>query len=295
MSLPWNRTVKLRVAPDCVCATLEQGWPHRRALARASHVVEAASGLQASGDSPTPNGRLAMVSAALDKLMVELSEAGSPRAARLDVELADALVHIDVAVGDFAGDSDRQLQAVADACVSELLGEAAADHDVRWQLQAGDKHLLIGAVDRGLLTVLAGVAERHGLRLGSVQPDLCWQWNRHAHALHPGSAVFAVASGCNAIISCVSEGAIAAVGSGAWLDLEPPANVVNPRVKKLMCGFGLDSAMTADMLDTRTNRLLAGAGLDAANQSAFVLVGPEGAGKAVSSRWTVMSLEEEIS
>jgi hypothetical protein len=280
------------MAPDCVCATLEQGWPRRTALARVSHVVEETPASLAAGDSPSPDGRHAMLGAALDKLMRELSEAASLRAARLDVELADSLAHIDVAAGDFAGDSDRQLHAVAAACVSELLGEAATGYDVRWQLQADDKHLLIGAVDRGLLAVLADAAERHGLRLGSVQPDLCRQWNRHAGALKPGSAVFAVASGCNAIISCVSNGAISAVGSGVWLDPEPPATLVNARVKSLMCGFGLESATTAAILDTRTDRLLASVGLDAANQSAFVLVGPEGSRKAVSSRWTVMSLED---
>ena len=72
----------------------------------------------------------------------------SLKGAQLDVELADSLVHLDVVAGDFAANSDRQLASVAAACVDELLGDAAKDHEIRWQLQPDGTHLLIGAVAR---------------------------------------------------------------------------------------------------------------------------------------------------
>jgi hypothetical protein len=285
----------LRVAPDSICATLAQGWPRRSALKQVSRVVEAEPASAASGSASTPDGRHAAVGAAIAEVLRELCEVSPLRGARLEVDLADALVHIDVVAGDFAAYSDRQLQVVASGCASELLSEAAAGYEIRWNLQADAKHLLIAAIDRSLLAVLANAAKRHALKFRSMQPDLCTQWNRHADALKPGSAVFAVASGGNALISCVSDGSITAVGNGGWLDSEPPVDVVNARVKSLMCGLGLQSEATARLLDTRTDRLLASVGLNAAHQSAFVLVGPNGSDKAVSSRWTALGLADMAS
>ena len=292
MSLPLNRAVRLRVEPDRLCGTFAQGWPRRSPLKQASQVVEDDPASDARGNAKTPESRHAPVATALDKLLLELSEVAPLRGARLEVELADALVHIDVVAGDFAGYSDRQLQMVAIGCTSELLSEAAAGYEIRWNLQADARHLLIGAIDRGLLTVLANAAARHGLMFRSMQPDLCKQWNRHADALKQGAGVFAVASGSNALISCVSDGSITAVGNGGWLDAEPPVDVVNARVKSLMCGLGLQNESTTRLLDTRTNRLLASVGRSADHQSAFVLVGPEGSDKAVSSRWTALGLAD---
>jgi hypothetical protein len=56
-----------------------------------------------------------------------------------------------------------------------------------------------------------------------------------------------------------------------------------------MSGLGLDPAAKAGRLDIRVDRLLASIGRDPAQQSAYVLVGPEMAEATVSSRWTVLN------
>ncbi len=202
-------------------------------------------------------------------------------------------MHFDVVAGDFAGNSDRQLQAVAAACMAELLGEAAPTHEIRWQLQADGKHLLIGAIARDQLGALSEAAARHGLTLASVQPDFCLQWNRHAPALKPGAAVFAVAAGHEAVIACVADGAVAAMSSGAWLArVHRPGNST-VTVNQLMHGLGLEPAAKEVLLDMRVDRLLASVGQDAASQSAFVLVAPEMAGAKVSSRWTLINRDAQ--
>jgi hypothetical protein len=215
------------------------------------------------------------VARAVDAVLIELAKTSSLQGSRLEVELANALVHLDVVEGDFAGDSDRQLQSVAVACVAELLGDAAQDHEIRWQLQANKKHLLIGAIARNLLGALSAAAARQGMSLHSVQPDLCLQWNRHAGATSKtsGAAVFAVACGSAAVVTRVADGSIAALSSGNWGD----------------------RSTTAGALDQRVDRLLASAGLDPQGMSAFVLVGPKGAEKGVSPRWAVKHWGVQVS
>jgi hypothetical protein len=281
--------------PGSVCGALERGWLRKSVLARASHATGEPE-MQAGADTESRTSlQIAGQVEAIDAVLLELGETTTLRGARLDVELADSLMHVDVVAGDFAGDSDRQLQSVAIACVAELLDDAAQTHEVSWHLQADGKHLLIGAIGRDQLAVFVDAAARHGMALGSVQPDFCVQWNRHADALEPGSAVFAVASGREAMVACVAHGAVAAISSGAWLDRQHLAGGPPARVKTLMCGLGLEPSVTASLLDARVDRLLASVGLDAAAQSAFVLVAPQVSEGSVSSRWTVLDREAGVS
>lgn len=294
MSRPWSRTVRLRVVPDSVCAVLEQGWLRPTVLAHAGQGIRE----PATPDSPMGESKRASadeLSQAIDAVLVELAQTSALRGARLEVELADSLLLLDVVAGDFAGDSERQLQSVATACVAELLGDAAPAHQVRWHLQADGKHLLIGAIAGDLLRVVSGAAARQGLRLGSVQPDFSLQWNRHAAALKPGTAVFAVASGRDAVVACVDDGSVAGLSSGAWLDHTNSAGTSIPSVTRLMCGLGIEASATTGLLDFRVDRLLASIGQDAASQSAFVLVAPELSHTSVSSRWTVLNREAGVS
>jgi hypothetical protein len=283
--------VRLRIVPGSVCGTLEQGWFRRKVLANAGHLVGGSDTLASdSAEAPT-HCSIDQWAGAIDAALLELGKTAALQGARLKVELADSLMHLDVVAGDFVGDSDRQLHSVAAACVAELLGDAAQGYEIRWQLQEDGKHLLIGAVARDLLGALSAAATHHSMTLDSIQTDLCLQWNRHATALKPGAAVFAVASGREAVIACVSNGAITAISHGAWLDRQDVLDAAAARIKTLMCGLGLEPSATAGLLDTRADRLLASLGLDAANQSAYVLVAPELADKAVSSRWTVLNRE----
>ena len=266
MSRPWSRSVRLRVEPGMVRGTLMPGWIQTKLLTPTSPAAEVQARrteFTAARSGPS----IEALSHATGIVLTDLGAASSLRGLQLKVELADSLVHLDVVAGEFAGHSDRQLQSVAAACVSELLGDAAEDHETRYQLQADEKHLLICAVARDQLGALSDAAAQHGSTLASVQPDLCMQWNRHATALKPGGSVFAVACGREAVIASVSDGTISALSSGAWLDRQD----------------------TTSALDSRVDRLLASVGRDAASQSAFVLVAPAWCEKAVSPRWTVMN------
>lgn len=297
MSLPWNKSVRLRVVPDSVCGTLVQGWPRAKVRASASHGSATPFSAAGRGTASAAAGASNGLATALDAVLLELAQAGTIASAQLDVELADALVHLDAVEGDFGGQSDRQLQSMAMACVTELLTDATADHDVRWQLQSGGKHLLIAAVERAHIQAFTEAAARHRLHLRSIQPDFCLQWNRHAAALKPGSSVFAVASGDDAVVAHVQQGAITTISQGGWLDRSVDADVggTEVHVKRLMCGLGLAPAATAGTLDIRIGRLLASVGQDEATQSAFVLVAPETSESALSSRWTVINREQATS
>ena len=297
MSLPWNKSVHLRVVPDSVCGTVVQGWPRAKVRASASHGSATPFTTAGRGAASAPAGASSGLATALDAVLLELAQAGVIAAAQLDVELADALLHLDAVEGDFAGHSDRQLQSIAMACVTEVLTDTTANYEVRWQLQSGGKHLLIAAIEHAHIQAIADAATRHRLHLRSIQPDFCLQWNRHAAALKPGSSVFAVASGDDAVVAHVQHGAITTISQGGWLDRSVDADVggTEVHVKRLMCGLGLAKAATAGTLDIRIGRLLASVGQDEATQSAFVLVAPETSESALSSRWTVINREQATS
>lgn len=294
MSPRWNSLVRLRVVPGSVCGTLERGWLRPQVVASATQATGTWDPESGEADGAPSGPSLDEQTQAIIAVLAELARTAPLTGAGLYVELADAFLHLDVVEGDFAASSDRQLQAVASACVLELLGDAASQHEVRWQLQSGNRHLLIAAVSKAQIQALIDLATRHRLALRRVQPDFCTQWNRHAQALKPGSAVFAVASGREAVVAQVANGAIAAISSGPWLD-RPDARLHNERAQRLMCGFGLAPTASAGLLDTRVDRLLATAGLDIHKQSAYVLVAPQLPGKAVAPRWTVFDREAQTS
>jgi hypothetical protein len=259
--------VRLRVEPGLVRGVIEPHWIQAKLLAITGRHPTNAQTRHAEGTVVPSEPLLDALPRTIDTVLAELAGASALQGLWLDVELADSLVHLDVVGGDFAGDSDRQLQSVAAACVAELLGDATRDHEIRWQLQSDEKHLLIGAIARDLLGALGAAALRHGLSLRSVQPDICLQWNRHASAAltAPGAAVFAVASANVAVIASVADGNITALSSGGWIDRQRKTGA----------------------LDSRADRLLASAGLDPLKLSNFVLVGPKGSDKVVSPRWKV--------
>jgi hypothetical protein len=260
--------VVLRLDPRWVRGKLVPTWMQTRLRAIRRNSDDAAPKLYAELINIESDPPLQALAKAIDTVLVDLARSTSLRGARLTVELADSLVHLDVVAGDFAGDSDRQLKSVATACVAELLGDAAQHHEIRWQLQADGKHLLIGAIAKDQLRVLADAASRHGLALERVRPDLCVQWNRHgSRAFAPGSGVFAVARARKFVMAYVCDGAIAAIGRGGWVDRESVAATV----------------------DAQVDRLLASLGLDAGRQPAFLMVVPDASSATVSPRWTVVS------
>jgi hypothetical protein len=224
-------------------------------------------------------------------VLAELLPAARLRGATMAVHCASFWVRFDVVTGDFSGHSSRELQAVAEACMAELMGDAATGDAVRWSVQPGGRSMLICAMPAGLPAMLAEHAARHGLRL-SVQPDFCVQWNRHARAMHSGSGVFAVAAGSEAWIACVDDGVISHVSGGRWLHEGLPASPAT--VRRLMSGFGLGAAGDVCMLDARTDRLLASLGRSSTVAQDFVLVAPDEVDVGLKSRWTVCRREGAV-
>jgi len=318
VSLPWSRSVNLRVESQAVAATMRLAWPRRTALASAQCSID-------NTDPRTPEGGaaggLGRQLPAIDAVLQELERSSSLRGANLIVELSDSLVHLDVVEGDFAGQSNRQLQAIANACVSELLGEESSGCEVRWQLQSGARHLLICAVPQAHLSALAEAASVRGLRFGSVQPDFVRQWNRHASALRAGPSVFAVTAGADVAIAWVADGIISAISVGPLVESintslpsthtptskyeearKAKAATLESKIDSLLSDFGLEAQTRTplprspstpqgfvELLDARVDRLLAGLGQDAAAQTSFVVVVPNMASEGLSPRWTVAS------
>lgn len=304
MSRPWNSFLRLRVGPDAVEATLRSGWPRGAPPLRARKDVEPAAD-PAAADA----GRHA---AAIDAALQEITAHAPLKGARLQVELTGALLHLDVVEGDFASCADRQLQGIAHACAAEMLGDAAADHDVRWQLQRDDRHLLIVAILRSRLAVFEDVAQRYGMRLHSVQPEFVVLWNQFGKSVRTGHGVFAVCAATDLSIAAVVDGTISSISTGPGIDLQdddPAGNRSALAIDRVYAkpskalfvasysgaGHGVFSSTRLlpqqgiDALDARVDRLLYGTGQDPVAQSAFILVAPDASTPSASERWAVMS------
>jgi hypothetical protein len=285
VSLPWNRAIHLEIGPESVAGRLERTWPRSKVLTRSNHPVATAAG---SGGSDAAASWVRSLEQPIAAALADLGPAAQLRGAPLAVHCASFWIRFDVVTGDFSGNSGRELQAVAEACMAELMGDAASTHTIRWAVQPGGRSLLICAMPAGLLALLSQVSAGRGLKL-SVQPDFCVQWNRHARAMPTGTGVFAVAAGNEAWIASVEGGVISHVSGGRWLHEAVPASPAT--VRRLMSGFGLGAADDACMLDVRTDRLLASLGRSTAVPQDFVLVAPDDVDVGLNSRWTVRRRE----
>jgi hypothetical protein len=309
VSLPWNRRLRLRVAPDRISANLKAGWPRTATLAEARRLVEPDEAATAPAGGPASHD-LSGHPRALAALLQEIASQWPLKGVRLEIELSSALLHLDVVDGDFAGHTDRQLQGIAGACVAEMLGDAVADHEVRWQLQRDDRHLVIAAISRALLSMFQECARGFEMRLARVQPQFVTEWNSFGQALKPGHGVFAVAAARDLAIAAVVDGTISAISIGPAVDIdaddeESPVPVVDRVYSKpataLLVTSSTGTARGAfsptrpaplsgtDALDARVDRLLFASGQDPAEQSAFVLVAPDTPSIAASPRWSVMA------
>jgi hypothetical protein len=265
--------VLLHLGAQELRATLLPAWLQSRPWARRQPAEAATS----PGKGITVVSALAQpVPEALVALLAELAQQAELRQASLQVTLADAHVHFDVVAGDFATYSDPQLQAIARGCVAELLGDAAADQSVCWQLQPDLHHLLVCAMDRQLVNSLVQAAALHHMRLDSLQPVFCQHWNRHAVALPRGTGVFTVLDAGRSLVACALRGSITALSYGAWTT---PAQA--------------DAAPHGQALDQQVDRLLASVGQQARELVDFVLLAQEPLAVPPSPRWTVLNREEE--
>jgi hypothetical protein len=275
VSLPWSRSVRLRVEPEGLLSSLETGWRPRRRV-DASFPSLAARG--AEGDSQALGGER------LETALQELELAGPMRGARCAVELDDSMVHFDVAEGDFEVQDDRQLRAIAVACFAELLGESAGSYEVRWSLQTGGRHLLIAGVPRSIIAALATIAERQGSRLASIQPAFVRQWNSFDRSLLADTSLFAVLSGAHVVVACVVQGAICGISVGL-ASIAANAETVEPNVELPRIA---DLQEVGSTLDTRAVRLLTSLGLEPSEGTQFILVAGDPLAVTASPRWKVV-------
>ncbi|MGN6525772.1 MAG: hypothetical protein ACTHL8_05240 [Burkholderiaceae bacterium] len=302
MSPRWNRRLRLRVAPDRVSATLRSSGLRAAAPAHARRAVAPADGAAAADD----------LAAAVEAVIQDLASQAPLAGARLHVELSTALLHLDVAEGDFSDCPERELQGIAATCAQEMLGDDAADHDLRWALQRDERHLLIAAIPRARLALFESLARSADARLASVQPDFTLRWNEFGRVRTPGRSVFAVSSPADLSIAIVVDGAIACVSTGPGVDIATelegdlpsavadrvyasgaPALLVTTGDGNGRGAFSSTRPMPqvgADALDARVDRLLRACGDDPAAVSSFLLVAADARSVEASSRWTVAGL-----
>ena len=306
MSLPWNRPVRMRLAPDEVRATWKSAWPRSAAAAEARCSVEPVDGgAAASQRMATPD--LDGLARAVGVVLKEIATHAPAKGRALNVELSSALLHLDVVEGDLAGHADRQLADIATACAAEVLGDTVGDHEIRSHLQRDGRRLLIAAIGRPLLAMLSEQARACGMRLVSATPEFVAHWNAHGHAVKPGESVFAVSAARDLSISTIVDGTITAISIGPPVDLDAatqaPAAVVverayaKPITSLLASGSAGKSRgafspsrpatpVGADALDLRVDRMLVASGRDPKAQSTFVLVAPDAPSIEASTRWS---------
>jgi hypothetical protein len=277
VSLPWSRSVHLKIAPHRISAVLERGWPASTRIAAAT---------QASAERvPARSSATAEVEGdQIEAVLQQLELSASVRGARYRAEIADALVHFDVAEGLFATQTDRELQTIAAACVEELLGEEAPAYEVRWNLQTRGRHLFIAALPRAYLTRLAAIATQRGSRLVSVQPAFCRQWNAFAHLLTARVAIFAVTSGAHVVVACVLDGALCGISVGPWTS-DPIDDLAMPEPAGPGPGMPIQTSL---LIERRATRLFASLGVELESDPQFILVTPEPSALSVSPPWTLV-------
>jgi hypothetical protein len=278
VSLLSNRRVQLKISSGGLSAGLFTRWPGRKRLANASVPWNSMACEAPAADA---HGLAALI----DRLMNELAGASSLRGAPLDVELSDALVHLDVAQGDFDDHSEQQLAAVTRACIRDLLGDQVDEHELRWQLQADESHLLMCAAPKPLLVALRGATLRQGVRVNSVSTQFQVEWNRHRRLLRSGLGIFASGHDAHIVVAFVRDGVVQALStSSCQAELEDP-NALCPDVDRLLNSLGLEDAATPTRLDAQVDRLIASLGVEAHQLARFVAVDGGDNGRALSSRW----------
>ena len=260
--------MRIRIEPHRVAAMWRQARPSKAAPVAAEVAVEAAAG---DADAAAPSALPAGMADALETSLAALAAGAPVKGACMQVELADSLVHLDVVEGDFSRSSERELQAVAQACLAEVLGEATGAHLHRWVLQRGERHLLLCAVPRVWLDLLGGAAEQHGMKLRCVSPSFARHWNRYSDAFASGAGVFAVRQQASTAIAWVDRGVVCAVSSSPL-----------PRCASLDAGAGVW------WLDRQVDRFLAAIGHAAAAQR-FVVAQSVAIQANYSDRWQVAS------
>jgi hypothetical protein len=259
-----------------VRASLRAGKTPRKVLAQ--QIQAWAPSPSQDSDAPATATQAAPWGQAMDAVLLNLLATDLRDTPRLCVVMADPCAHVDVVKGDFSCSSDRQLDAIANACIAEIQGDNAAKQVVRWQLQEDHQHLLISSIAEKDVATLLEVASTHRLKVQSIQPDFFVQWNAYASAQAASHGVFASVNEGYATVAFATQGIITALSCGPCNDADAPARAAQPMVHQV---------------DERTHRLLSSIGQAFNDVPSFVLVTPDPERVPGDSRWTPMRLRED--
>jgi len=265
-----NRSLHLHIGNRTVRGVLRPAWSRSKVLARARHAFGPSTlDLDLSIAKGAPEESYCD---AVEAVIAELDAAVSAQMARVKVVLSDSRAHYDVVSGDYRTASDRQLEAIATSCVTEVLGERAASQVVRWQLQPDRRHLLISSVDSQDVENLIQTTTRLQLRLSSLQTEFCTQWNLHCGKLPDGTGVFSAVSAAYFIAVYALRGSIIALTCGPLIHDDEASN----------------SEAQFGPIDERVDRLLASIGCDVKADLTFLLVASDNSPISVAPRWKVI-------
>jgi hypothetical protein len=149
--------------------------------------------------------------------LLSLSQRADIRGAQLNVQVADNLAVLEVIRGepnDLIRSNNKQLQRLAEVAIAEVMGDKAANYDVRWHVQADNEHLFVCALPKVLLAGINSAAQAYGVTLAHVQPQFSQVWNASLAQLsqtRAQQAVFLRASENEAVLGCVRNGVITQV------------------------------------------------------------------------------------
>ena len=240
MSRLSNSRLRLAIGEQAIDASLWRGWLRPAQVAHKRHVRTGTD----QWDDPLFD--------AVQQVLGDLALQAPIDGVALQVQLADSLLQFDVARGEFAGESERQLGILAEASMSELLGDQASRHVLRWQLQRDGRHLLICALPAAILQALQAVAQGRRLRLSRVESAFVAQWNRQMRAGLAEPAVLAMAGERHALIACIERGSIITLRHATLSGLPAEqAAEFDGQIDRLLASLGRPVAAKAmELIDT---------------------------------------------
>lgn len=146
-------------------------------------------------------------------------------ASPVQVTLAPDFCWLDVVQGDFASMSDRVIGHIARGSLADSLGDAATAHELRWQVQADGRHMVLLAVPAPFVQALQAALAAHALRAQRLEATALALWNWSATRGAPASGVWAWARLGQVVMARVRHGVITTIssewvmGGAAELDL----------------------------------------------------------------------------
>jgi hypothetical protein len=163
------------------------------------------------------------LAAALDQALASTDR--PPAARSVDVTLAPDFCWLDVVEGDFAEMSERVIGQIARGSVAESLGQSAAAHELRWQVQADGRHMVLLAVPTSFAQALQAALTAHALQARRLEATALSLWNWSAERGAPASGIWAWYRRGQVVMARVRQGVITsfncewAMGGPPELDL----------------------------------------------------------------------------